>query len=228
MKILVRKNVLRLAVLLIATIFVLSAFAPVGECSQSSENIDRTDSTLEKHTVRDGDTLYDIASQYRVALEDLIKANQLKDSLIRPGQTLLLPAEAAAAEPAPRFEISREEIMLLARLIHAEARGESFEGKVAVGAVILNRLASPHFPKTIHGVVFQRNKRVYQFSPVGDGSINLEPDESAVQAALEAISGEDPSRGALFFYNPDISADKWIRTLPVITRIGNHVFATSY
>lgn len=225
MKILVQKNVLKLAVLLIVSIFPLILFTPVGECSQSSENLtsNQSDSIVEIHTVRDGDTLYDIASKYRIELDELIKANQLKDSIILPGENLSLPAAAAA-----RGDISREEMMLLARLIHAEARGESFEGQVAVGAVILNRLASPHFPKTIHDVVFQRNKRVYQFSPVGDGSINLEPDEKAVEAALQAISGKDPSRGALFFYNPDISGDKWIRTLPVITRIGNHVFADSF
>lgn len=230
MKILVQKNVLKLAVLLIVSVFAVNIFTPVGECSQSSENlsINHSDSTVEKYTVRDGDTLYDIASEYRIALDELIKANQLEDSLILPGETLSLPAVAAADERMSRGDISREEMMLLARLIHAEARGESFEGQVAVGAVILNRLDSPHFPKTIHDVVFQRNKRVYQFSPVGDGSINLEPNEKAVQAALQAISGIDPSRGALFFYNPDISGDKWIRTLPVITRIGNHVFATSF
>lgn len=229
MKKLVRKNVLKL-VLLTLSVFALSVFTPVGECSQSLENIyvNRSDSTMGKNTVRNGDTLADIASEYRMALDELMKSNQLKNSLLLPGETLLLPAQAAADERNSLEEMSREEIMLLARLIHAEARGESFEGQVAVGAVILNRLASPHFPKTIHDVVFQKNKRVYQFSPVGDGSINLEPDERAVRAALQAISGEDPSNGALFFYNPDISSDKWIRTLPVITRIGNHVFATSY
>lgn len=229
MKKLVRKNVLKLA-LLTLTIFALGVFTPFGECSQDSESIyvNRSVSTVEKHTVRNGDTLYDIASAYRIALDELMKANQLKNSLILPGETLLLPAKTAAGEGVSAGGMSREEIMLLARLIHAEARGESFEGQVAVGAVILNRLASPHFPKTIHDVVFQKNKRVYQFSPVGDGSINLEPDERAVRAAMQAMSGEDPSNGALFFYNPDISSDKWIRTLPVITRIGNHVFATSY
>ena len=229
MKKLVRKKILKL-VLLTLSVFALSVFSPVGECSQSSENIyvNRSDSNVEKHTVRNGDTLYDIASEYRIALDEIMKANQLKNSLILPGETLLLPVEAAAQERISLGEMSREEIILLARVIHAEARGESFEGQVAVGAVILNRLASPHFPKTIHDVIFQKNKRVYQFSPVGDGSINLEPDEKAVQAALQAISGEDPSNGALFFYNPDISSDKWIRTLPVLTRIGNHVFATSY
>ncbi len=89
----------------------------------------------------------------------------------------------------------------------------------------MNRLASPHFPKTITNVIYQSSDQVYQFSPVGDGSINLEPDEKAVRAALQALGGEDPTGGALFFYNPDLSRDSWIRSLPVITRIGNHIFA---
>lgn len=229
MKKLVQRNVLKLAALTVLSLITLCVFTPVGECSQRSEktSVDQSDSTMGKHTVQNGDTLYGIASKYRITLDELIKANQLNGALILPGETLFLPAEAAADERRSRGKISRDEIMLLARVIHAEARGESFEGQVAVGAVVLNRLASPHFPKTIHEVVFQKNKRVYQFSPVGDGSINLEPDDRAVRAALQAISGEDPSRGALFFYNPDISSDKWIRTLPVITRIGKHVFATS-
>ncbi|MDD2553884.1 MAG: cell wall hydrolase, partial [Desulfotomaculaceae bacterium] len=123
--------------------------------------------------------------------------------------------------------ISPEEVLLLARLIYAEARGESFLGQVAVGAVTLNRLASPEFPNTLTKVIYQKTNSVYQFSPVGDGSINMEPDEQAVLAALRAMAGYDPTGGALFFYNPDISGDQWIRTLPVINKIGNHVFATS-
>jgi N-acetylmuramoyl-L-alanine amidase len=171
--------------------------------------------------------LYDIASEYQVALDELIRVNKLSGSLIFPGGTLVLPEKAALEEAMSRGNMTREELMLLARLIHAEARGESFEGQVAVGAVILNRLDSPYFPKTITEIVFQKNNRVYQFSPVGDGSINLEPDEKSIQAALQALSGKDPTKGALFFYNPEISGDKWIKTLPVITKIGNHVFATS-
>lgn len=67
---------------------------------------------------------------------------------------------------------------------------------------------------------------MFQFSPVGDGSINLEPDETAINAAIQALMGRDPTKGALFFYNPRTASDQWIRTLPVVTRIGNHVFAT--
>ncbi|NLI12828.1 cell wall hydrolase [Pelotomaculum propionicicum] len=182
------------------------------------------------YTVKEGDTLYDIAGNHRIELSELMKANNLTGSLILPGDTLVLPSEKTTPVSLSRGiipgGISEEELILLARLIHAEARGESFLGQVAVGAVIMNRLASPHFPKTITKVIYQRSSQVYQFSPVADGSINLEPDEKAVQAALRALNGEDPTGGALFFYNPDLSRDSWIRSLPVITRIGNHVFAT--
>ena len=220
--------VFRLAALTIVSVMMASAYAPVGACSQGlNTQLISSDSKLINYTVREGDTLYDIASEYRVALDELISVNKLAGSLIFPGGTLVLPEKTSVEEVMSRGNIPREELMLLARLIHAEARGESFEGQVAVGAVILNRMANPHFPKTIKEVVFQKDNRVYQFSPVGDGSINLEPDEKSIQAALQALSGRDPTKGALFFYNPEISRDKWIKTLPVITKIGNHVFATS-
>lgn len=220
--------VFKLAALTIISVMMASACAPVGAYSQGLDTqLISSDSTLINYTVREGDTLYDITSEYRVALEELISVNKLAGSSIFPGGTLVLPEKNSVEGVMSRGNIPREELMLLARLIHAEARGESFEGQVAVGAVILNRLANPHFPKTIKEVVFQKDNRVYQFSPVGDGSINLEPDERSIQAALQALSGKDPTKGALFFYNPEISRDQWIKTLPVITKIGNHVFATS-
>jgi len=180
------------------------------------------------YTVREGDTLEGIARQMNVPLISLLEYNKLHSSLIRPGDILIIPGQVAGDVPAvlSRGNINREDLMLLARLIYAEARGESFTGQVAVGAVILNRLASPGFPKTIREVILQRNDHVYQFSPVKDGSINLQPDEKAINAALQAMMGRDPTNGALFFYNPRTASDRWIRTLPVITRIGNHVFAS--
>jgi len=220
--------VFRLAALFTAAVIVASALVPAGECSHNSNaQFGRSDSTTVNYKVEEGDTLYGIAGEHRVAVRELMRVNNLEGSLIRPGDVLLVPDKKSYGGAMSRGVISREELMLLARLIHAEARGESFEGQVAVGAVILNRLASPNFPKSIPEIVYQRSHKVYQFSPVGDGSINLKPDESAVQAAVQALSGRDPTGGALFFYNPDISKDQWIRTLPVVTRIGNHVFATS-
>ncbi|MBM7855601.1 N-acetylmuramoyl-L-alanine amidase [Desulfohalotomaculum tongense] len=181
------------------------------------------------YIVQEGDTLYGISRKFNLTVASLMRYNGLDNTTILVGQKLYLPLEnppAVAVISRSKVNISLEEVDLLARLIHAEARGESFVGKVAVGAVILNRLKSPYFPHTIKEVIMQKNHRVYQFSPVGDGSINLKPDKSSKLAAIQALKGDDPTNGALFFYNPNASSDTWIRTLPVITRIGNHVFAS--
>ncbi|HOV80615.1 MAG TPA: cell wall hydrolase [Bacillota bacterium] len=212
-----------------AVIFLLGcSTAPANESTKGSNTrvLSNSVSAALHHTVKEGDTLYGIAQEHGVNVKELMAANCLKTSLIRPGDIIVLPEKKHIRTPAGR--ISMEELKLLARLIYAEARGECFEGQVAVGAVILNRLESPLFPKTVKDVIFQKSNRVYQFSPVGDGSINLEPDEKAMKAAVLAAAGSDPTGGALFFYNPEISRDNWIRTLPVITKIGNHVFAKSF
>jgi len=215
----------------VLAVFLAGVLSPLAESAQEPDNRYSTtaDSISLSYTVKEGDTLYDIAREHRVELSELMQVNGLTGSLIWPDDVLILPQKKFRSVPLTRgsipSNISEGELILLARLIHAEARGESFLGQVAVGAVIMNRLASPQFPKTITKVIYQKDNQVYQFSPVADGSINLEPDEKAFQAALQAINGNDPTGGALFFYNPDISRDRWIRTLPVITRIGNHVFA---
>lgn len=177
------------------------------------------------YTVQPGDTLSEIAQMFQVPLTRLIEANNLKDSIIRPNEILVIPDNSNSTTLSRGNQI-RDDVLLLARAIHAEARGESFTGQVAVGAVILNRVASDKFPDTIEEVIMERTKHTFQFTPVADGSINLFPNQTAIRAAFEALRGVDPTGGALFFYNPEISSDQWITTLPVVTRIGNHVFAT--
>lgn len=180
------------------------------------------------YTIKEGDTLSGISQEFNVSLAQLIKVNKLSNTLIQPAEVLIIPGQATEMvwEALSRGNISRDDLMLLAKAIYAEARGESFTGQVAVGAVILNRVANPYFPKTIREVIMQSNPYVYQFTPVADGSINLAPDEIAINAALQAFLGKDPTNGALFFYNPHTATDQWIRRLPVIAQIGNHVFAT--
>lgn len=114
-------------------------------------------------------------------------------------------------------------VELLARLINAEARGESYSGQVAVGAVIMNRVKSPLFPNTIAGVIYSPG----QFSSVADGQINLAIEEgsSVYKAAQDAINGVDPTSGALYFYNPSKTKSKWLFSLQTVTTIGKHVFA---
>ncbi len=115
---------------------------------------------------------------------------------------------------------SSSDIYLLAKVIAAEARGESYTGQVAVGAVVLNRVDSSSFPDTVAGVVYQAGA----FSAVRDSNWSVSPDTTSRKAAQDALNGWDPSGGALYYYNPAKTSNKWIRTRPVITTIGRHVF----
>ena len=118
-------------------------------------------------------------------------------------------------------DYSRNDLYLLAKVIHAEARGEIYTGKVAVGAVVLNRVKDSGFPNTIAGVIYQKGA----FTAVSDGQINLEPDESAMSAARDALNGWDPTYGCLYYYNPAKATSSWIFNRETVTTIGRHVFA---
>jgi N-acetylmuramoyl-L-alanine amidase len=110
----------------------------------------------------------------------------------------------------------------LARVIHGEARGESYLGKLAVGAVVVNRLNSPLFPDTLYEVIYEP----WAFTCVQDGQINLEPDEESYRAAMDALNGIDPTNGCLFYYNPKTATSRWMFKRPTdyTETIGNHVF----
>lgn len=116
---------------------------------------------------------------------------------------------------------SKNDIRLMANAVHGEARGETYVGKVAVAAVILNRVNSELFPNSPSEVIFEPGA----FTAVADGQIWLEPDAEAVKAVRDAINGWDPSDGAIYYYNPAKTTNRWIYNRPVIKRIGKHVFA---
>lgn len=111
-------------------------------------------------------------------------------------------------------------VNLLARVISGEARGESYTGQVAIGAVVLNRVKHSSFPGTIAGVIYQQGA----FTAVSDGQINITPDQSCYNAARDALNGWDPTYGAIYYYNPKTATNSWIRTRKIITTIGKHVF----
>ena len=117
---------------------------------------------------------------------------------------------------------SSSDVDLLAKIISAESRGEPYQGQVAVGAVILNRIEHPSFPNTLAGVIYQPGA----FSCLYDGGVNAAVADSAYRAARDAINGNDPSGGAVYYYNPAKSTNKWIFSRPVITVIGNHRFCS--
>ena len=119
------------------------------------------------------------------------------------------------------MNLSDEQINLLSKLVAAEARGESYEGQVAVAAVVLNRVQDSRFPDSIEGVIYQKNA----FSVVRNGYIKAERTEESDKAVKDALYGNDPTNNAIYFWNPDISTCNWINTLNPHLRIGNHVFA---
>ncbi len=115
---------------------------------------------------------------------------------------------------------STNDLTLMARAVYGEARGESLTGEVAVAAVILNRLKNPLFPNSVSGVIFQSGA----FTSVADGQIWLNPDAEAKKAVNYAISGWDPSGGALYYFNPQTATSAWIWSRPQIKQIGKHIF----
>ena len=134
-------------------------------------------------------------------------------------KALGMPTSSSSSSSSSGY--SESDINLLARLIYGEARGESYVGQVAVGAVVMNRIKSSSFPNTMSGVIYQR----YAFTAVDDGQINLSPNETARKAALDAINGWDPYYGALYYYNPATATSAWIFTRKTTVTIGRHVFA---
>ena len=117
---------------------------------------------------------------------------------------------------------STSDLQLMARAINGEARGEPYEGQVAVGAVILNRVRSSSFPNTIAGVIYEPGA----FTAVSDGQINVPIAENSTvyKAAQDALNGWDPTGGAIYYFNPDTATNKWIWSRPLIKQIGKHRF----
>jgi len=183
------------------------------------------------YTVAPGDCLYTIAHKYGTNVRDLMEANGLEGDLLRVGQVLMLPSyirpriSKVSEDGLLIRSVSDEELDLLIRLVHAEAAGESYIGKVAVAASVLNRVDSPDYPDTIKDVIYHVvGENGYQYTPVANGRINQPGDAAAAQAVEAALAGWDPTGGATGFYNPKATNDTWVRSRKVVAVIGNHVF----
>ena len=141
------------------------------------------------------------------------------DGVVGPATAAALGISLGGGAEAASYQGS--EVYTLARLVHAEARGEPYVGKVAVAAVVLNRVRSASFPNTISGVVYQAGA----FDCVADGQINLAPDNDSLRAARDAMNGWDPTGGCVYYYNPATATSAWIWSREVRLTIGAHVFA---
>ncbi|MDD1512692.1 cell wall hydrolase [Priestia megaterium] len=193
-----------------------------------------------------GDSLWKLGKRYSVTIDDIKKLNNRQEDMIYIGETLAIPSktkvlaaettEPSTATPAkpeakpaeqetPAVSISASEKDLLARLVEAEAKGESYEGKVGVATVVLNRVDSSKFPDTVTGVIKQVVGKAYAFSPVQNGSINKPASEDSKKAVEQALTRKDRLDDSIYFYNPKTATDNWIRSRAVIKTIDHHVFA---
>lgn len=180
------------------------------------------------YTVKAGDTLYLIAKRYGISLYSLARANHEWDGYIYPGQKLNLPGvnSGASQNTANKGVIpyTQSDVDLLARLVRAEAENQPYSAKVAVAAVVVNRVQSSEFPNTVREVIYQRINGYYQFTPVLNGMINNAATSEDIKAAYEALNGSDPTNGALFYFD-DSATNKWLWSKPIAARIDRMVFA---
>lgn len=183
-------------------------------------------SAQQTYVVKPGDTLYEISLTHGISWKELAELNEISDPRkMQVGTVLRLPAhtpDVIYLHDGSVCRVSEEEMELLAKLVYSEARGESLEGKIAVAAVVINRVRSEAFPDTVWDVIYEPR----QFTPVEQNILPNHVDEVSMRAARLALQGEDPTDGALFFYNPrkTKNSDFW-KTRTVIKRIGNHNFA---
>jgi len=177
-----------------------------------------------KYTVKKGDTLYLIGNRFGVDFKQIKAINGLKSDTLYTGQTLYIPVQRANTTVS-RGGLSASEFDLLARIITAEADSESYITQVAVGAVVLNRVKSPLFPNSIHGVVYQVDSGgKYQFEPVLNGWINNPASASGKRAAMAALNGWDPTNGALYFFESWVT-NKFLKSRPVSKIMDSFTFA---
>ncbi|MBN8208139.1 cell wall hydrolase [Bacillus sp. NTK071] len=161
------------------------------------------------HTVQKDESIYKIAMKYGVPAKQVQAMNNKNNAEITPGEELQLPVVPSEYEKD-----------LLSRLVEAEAKGESYAGKVAVATVVLNRVESDRFPDSLHGVIHDG----IQFSPVLNGTIKQPASSESVKAVQEALAYQGYDRESLYFYNPDKAQSSYLSNKEVTTEIGNHVF----
>ena len=208
-----------LTLLLITALFPCSAQAAVA-WGDRGEDVTRIQQRLRQYGYMDApaDGIFGQATYNAVVWFQ--RKNGLKaDGVVGPATAAALGISLGGSSTEASYNES--EINVLARLVHAEARGEPYLGKVAVAAVVLNRVRSASFPNTISGVIYQTGA----FDCVADGQINLTPDSDSLRAARDAMNGWDPTGGCVYYYNPAKSTSAWIWSREVRLTIGAHSFA---
>ena len=217
--------------ILIVIMFTFSVVCPVSaradivlEIGSKGENVTKVQKRLIQYGYMSGSADGRYGEKTRDAVEWFQRRNGLTvDGRVgkRTAAALGVTLTAGGSSASQSATIVSSDHRLLAKLVYAEARGENYKGQVAVAAGTLNRVASSSFPNTLSGVIYQSGA----YSCVSNGSINNTPNATAIRAALEAMNGWDPTNGCLYYYNPRLTNDAWIKSRTVVTVIGNHNFA---
>lgn len=217
-----RKLCLCLAIILALNVFVIGlaqeADAATYKRGSSGEIVKQIQTKLKQNGLYTGN----VDGIFGSGTEKAVKAFQSKNGLSADGKAGPKTLSALGISSGNASNSSSGDVALLARLISAEARGETYNGQVAVGAVVLNRIKHPSFPNTLSGVIYQPGA----FSCLYDGQFDEPVAESAYKAARDAMNGWDPSSGAIYYFNPVTATNKWIWSRPLIVMIGKHRFCS--
>ena len=176
------------------------------------------------HKVKSGESLFKIATRYGVSVTNLKKANGLTKDSVDVGKKLMIPGVKPYQKADSVISYSNGEVDLLARLIEAEAGGESFKAKITVGAVVVNRVQSGEWAPSLKEVIYQKFGEYYQFTPVKNGMINNTPSYESKRAAWIAMFGSDPSNGAIYYFDTS-SKNDWLWSKPRTAKVDTLIFA---
>lgn len=203
--------------IMIATSYESFALSKYGS---RGEEVKKIQTKLKQWGYYDGNVDGIYGSKTYEAVKKFQRKNGLTVDGIAGDKTLGALGIQSTSNNTSSSQNNNSNLYLLSKLVHAEARGEEYRGKVAVAATVLNRVSHPSFPSTVAGVIYQSGA----YTCVSDGQINLEPDEESKKAAQDAINGWDPTSGCIYYFNPNTATSSWIWSRPQVITIGKHIF----
>ena len=215
-----KKLTMALAVLFAVNVFIIFLAQRADAASYKRGSTGAVVTQIQTKLKNWGYFKYDVDGVYGSRTETAVKAFQQKNGLTADGIAGQATLNAMGINGGSTSNSNSADVILLARLISAEARGEVYSGQVAVGAVVLNRMKHPSFPGTMSGVIYQPGA----FTCISDGQFNEPVADSSYRAARDALNGVDPSGGAVYYFNPVTATSNWIWSRPLIVTIGKHRF----
>ncbi len=212
------KKIVFLIIFLLILLKIIPTCFSVSKYGSRGEEVKQIQSKLKSWGYYSGNVDGIYGSKTYQAVKKFQQKNNLKVDGIAGSETL--KALGINSSNKTTSTTNNSDLNLLTRLVYGEARGEPYQGMVAVAATVLNRVADSRFPNTIAGVIYQSGA----YTCVSDGQINLTPNEQSKKAAQDAINGWDPTYGCIYYFNPSTATSKWIWSRPQVLTIGKHIF----